>query len=928
MNPENQSMKTAEQWKEDGNTAFKNQDYGQALKCYNKALEMCSSETETQVCLKNRAAAYLKLEKYHEAIDDTSRVLDSSPNDPKALYRRCQALERLNRFEEAYRNARHVLLVNPGNKDIQPILSDLYQKVQEFAKQNSEISNKITRMYRYAFNTTEDESKRETAMNNILVLARECSGVKALFEANIVDKIRDGLKYEKNSDIRITMIHILNELCKDVGRVKEIITHLGVPWFIDLLNTKHENEVHAGQSCLQTIIDSFSGKVDYVCSQEICHRNRKEIDTILTCLVYTSNSRTVTGLARDAMLQLITTNIGFRAINWSVRLIEIKGIQRLMEVASEVSECHNESSMEMTENTRNLVAACLARVYENMYYDRIRQDYLENVGDFIKSKLITPDMESKIRVTVAITILLLGPLEVGNYVMGKDGIMEMILGMADSDNVVQQKVACECIVASITKQDKAQFIAAKGVSILKKLYDCEDESIRIRALVGLCKAASAGGTDASFRLFADGSTKKMAEACKKFLLQGREKNTKRWAAEGFAFLSFDAEVKEMLLEDEAAIRALIEVAKCNIETSTTYAIVNIFVNLCNAYEKKEILPEMIELAKFAKRHIPEEHEFDVEDFIIKRILILGKLGITTALVALSKVESDNCKELISRVFNALCGQTELRGLVVQQGGVKVLMKMALKGTENGKRHAAQALARIGITMNPEVAFPGQRCIEVVRPLISLLHPDCPALMNFESLMALCNLASIDEKVREHIFNEKGVSRIESYMYEEHEHLRRAATQCITNLAMSPKMVKLYEGDNDRFKFLFLLCADEDTETSKAACGAVAIVTASSTKCCAKIFKIKDWLDIFRQILAHPDVEVQVRAVAIVQNVIESGKENAEELLGSQVMEILMALSIVPEDHLDKVRTRAQECLKKAEDLKIIRRPDEDDPDEE
>jgi len=42
--------------------------------------------------------------------------------------------------------------------------------------------------------------------------------------------------------------------------------------------------------------------------------------------------------------------------------------------------------------------------------------------------------------------------------------------------------------------------------------------------------------------------------------------------------------------------------------------------------------------------------------------------------------------------------------------------MALEGTEKGKRHATQALARIGITINPEVAFSGQKSLDVPRRL--------------------------------------------------------------------------------------------------------------------------------------------------------------------------------------------------------------------
>ena len=50
-----------------------------------------------------------------------------------------------------------------------------------------------------------------------------------------------------------------------------------------------------------------------------------------------------------------------------------------------------------------------------------------------------------------------------------------------------------------------------------------------------------------------------------------------------------------------------------------------------------------------------------------------------------------------------------RGLVVQQGGAKALIPLALDGnTDKGQVKAAQSLAKIGITSNPEIAFPGER----------------------------------------------------------------------------------------------------------------------------------------------------------------------------------------------------------------------------
>lgn len=110
---------------------------------------------------------------------------------------------------------------------------------------------------------------------------------------------------------------------------------------------------------------------------------------------------------------------------------------------------------------------------------------------------------------------------------------------------------------------------------------------------------------------------------------------------------------------------------------------------------------------------------------------------------------------------------------------QALIPLSLEGTEVGQTKAAQALAKITITSNPEMAFPGERvsagaggwvcqagahvgaamgtdlvpCVlspqiyEVVRPLVSLLHLQRTGLENFEGLMALTNLAGISERLR-------------------------------------------------------------------------------------------------------------------------------------------------------------------------------------
>ncbi|GBP70060.1 Protein unc-45 homolog B [Eumeta japonica] len=913
--------------KNKGNEAFKSEKYDEALSLYSKAISLAEKDSrELAIYLKNRAAVYLKINDYDNAIKDCDRALEIVPEDPKALFRRAQALEFLGRFEEAYRDAKAIFTVEPTNKAIQPVLSRLYTIVQERARQNAQTGNKVEQMFKLAFEISEDKEKREKAMSNLLVLSKENAAADIMYKNGVVHKIMQLLKMEKNPEIYINAVRVIGQLCKrNIQRCKEIIKAFGIPRFLEILDSNNQEHVNAAQYCMQIILNTLSGmdvKAETKPDQKLCDENKSEIDTLLTCMTYSITDRLISGHARDAIMELIMRNCHYTAINWAERFVEIKGLLRLLEVCSELEEYKYESAMNITPSSRTIAAACLARIYENMYYDQARERFNNQIDDFVKNKLLTPDLESKVRVTVAITSLLRGPLDVGNVVISKEGILEMILVMAQTEDTLQQKVACECLIAAASKKDKARAIIDKGVDVLKKLYQCKDDAVRIRALVGLCKIGSFGGDDASIRPFADGSTKKLAEACRKFLVNpAKDQDMRKWAAEGLSYLTLDADVKEKLVEDNAAIQALIELAKTG-DQSALYGVVTTLVNLCNAYDKQEILPEMLELAKFAKHHIPEQHELDDQDFVNKRLTVLAKAGVTSGLVALSKTESHNSRELISRVFNAICSLQELRGIVVQQGGTKVLLPMALEGTDKGKKQAAQALARIGITINPEVAFPGQRSLEVVRPLLALLHPECKALENFESLMALCNLAGTNETTRKRILKEGGFAKIEHYLYEDHLMLVRAATQCICNLVQSEDVVKMFEGNNDKTKFLYILCQDEDTDTALAASGALCVLTSISKTCCRKLLDVTAWPETLRCLLANPIKEMQFRGTYILFNIIKDDRDVAAKIFETDVMEILMAITKLEDRESQKARDYAQKCLNAAEELGVIRKPDE------
>lgn len=136
---------TPQEWKEKGNEEFKDGLYEKALVSYTNALKLVNEDNfDRAVYLKNRAAVYLKQKEFNKAIKDCDDSLKIFPNDPKALFRRCQALEAIERYEEAYRDARAVVLIEPNNKVIQQTVARLHEITQERLRQSSNTSNKVS----------------------------------------------------------------------------------------------------------------------------------------------------------------------------------------------------------------------------------------------------------------------------------------------------------------------------------------------------------------------------------------------------------------------------------------------------------------------------------------------------------------------------------------------------------------------------------------------------------------------------------------------------------------------------------------------------------------------------------------------------------------------------------------------------------------
>uniref|UniRef100_A0A8D0EQC3 Unc-45 myosin chaperone A n=1 Tax=Strix occidentalis caurina TaxID=311401 RepID=A0A8D0EQC3_STROC len=881
---------TAGQLREQGNALFQAGDHAAALAAYTEALSLCEAEPERAVLHRNRAACYLKLEDYAKAEADASKAIEADGRDVKALFRRSQALQKLGRLDQAVSDLQRCVSLEPKNKAFQEALRALGSSMHE--RTMSCTDSKVEQMFQILLDPDEkDADKKQKAAQNLIVLAREEAGAEKIFQSDGVRLLTRLLDTAK-ADLMLAALRTLVGLCAGHrSRTTAVLAELEAPRLSAVLGVEHEQVSLAACNLLHVMFDSlkeglqkdFRGKEDAVDLKVL-------IKHLLELLVLEGASAHGRDNALNLLIKVVPRKSSKETNNSLSLWVIDHGLKKVLEVGSTV--CGAPGSLPVTENSRMSASVLLSKLYDDLKCDAERENFHRLCKDYVRSWFEGHELAGKLRAVQAVSCLLQGPSDAGNGVLELEGMMDSVLSLCASVCEAHQLVAVEALIHAADKAKRASFITANGVSLLKEIYKhSERDSIRIRALVGLCKLGSAGGTDFSMKQFAEGSTMKLAKQCRKWLCnEAMDAGTRRWAVEGLAYLTFDADVKEEFVEDKAAMQAMFHLVRSE-DRSVLYAVASTLVNCTNSYDHEEPDPQMLELAKYAKQHVPEQHPKDKPDFVKRRVRKLLTAGVVSALACIVKSENpaltDSCRELISRVFLALVEEAEDRGGVVAQGGGKALIPLSLEGTEVGQTKAAQALAKITITSNPELAFPGERIYEVVRPLVSLLHLQRTGLENFEGLMALTNLAGISERLRQKILKEKAVPMIEGYMFEEHELIRLAATECMCNMAMSKEVQELFLAEgSDRLKLMVLYSGEED---EKLRVGGLWGPLSRGTV---------HWLEILQALLLSPSAELQHRGAVVVMNMVAAEREVAEQLMASETLEIL---SVLAKDDQDKPR---------------------------
>uniref|UniRef100_A0A663MLL1 Protein unc-45 homolog B n=1 Tax=Athene cunicularia TaxID=194338 RepID=A0A663MLL1_ATHCN len=840
------------QLKEEGNKYFQANDYEKAVQSYTQAMKLNKDKALQAVLYRNRAACFLKKEEYAKAASDASRAIDINASDIKALYRRSQALERLGKLDQAFKDAQKCATIEPHNKNFQETLRRLGANIQEKLRIQFSTDSRVQKMFEILLDENSEKEKREKAANNLIVLGREEAGAERIFQNNGVSLLLQLIE-TKNAELILAAVRTLSGMCTGhKARATAILHYLGIDNICMWMSVDNEEISLAVCNLLQTITDCLlgQGKEERHGKEEaVVLDTKKDLRMITTRLLDMLVSKKVSGQGRDQALNLLNKNIPRKDLkdhdNSRTIFVIDNGLKKILKVVGQIPEMPD--CLPMTENTQLTASVLLNKLYDDLRCDPERDNYRVICEEYIKSKIDPQDMDKTLHAIQIVSGVLQGPFDLGNKLLGMKGVMEMMVALCGSEREIDQLVAVEVLIHASTKLSRATFIISNGVTLLKEIYKkTKNEKIKIRALVTSDK-------------------------------------------------------------------------------TILYSVASALVNCTNSYDTKELVPELVQLAKFSKQHVPEEHPKDKKDFVVKRVKRLLKAGVVSALACMVKADSailtDQSKELIARVFLALCEDPKDRGTIVAQGGGKALIPLAVEGTEIGKIKASHALAKIAAISNPDMAFPGERVYEVVRPLVSLLNTERDGLQNYEALLGLTNFSGRSDKLRMKIVKERALPDIENYMFENHDQLRQAATECMCNLVVNKEVQERFVADgNDRLKLVVLLCGEDDEKVQVAAAGALAMLTAAQKKLCSKMTEVTtQWLEILQRLCLHDNMEVQHRGLVIAFNLISADKELAKKLVETELLEILTYLG-KQEDHPKKqhIINIARDCLTRCMDYGLIK----------
>ncbi|KXT03370.1 hypothetical protein AC578_3988 [Pseudocercospora eumusae] len=366
------------------------------------------------------------------------------------------------------------------------------------------------------------------------------------------------------------------------------------------------------------------------------------------------------------------------------------------------------------------------------------------------------------------------------------------------------------------------------------------------------------------------------------------------AIEGLAYTTLQPKVKEDIAANTNLLKRL--VVALTDRPSSAFGCLTIFSNLTTYRPAKTAEQKKIEQLKaYANQSKPEPDDpLDNDSYVTARARKLLDADIVPALVASCKQTSSPSNiAMVVRTLLSLSREQKHSSKMVQQGSVKLLLQIRERIAKTDKstpeastieRNASHALARLLISVNPSHVFTANLpASSAVSALLPLLHYDTDSeqrelLPTFESLLALTNLASMEDPTARDLMIRLSFDRLEDLLFSSNILVQRASVELVCNLMASPSgIAKLADGSKDanrRLHVLLALTDVEDLATRRAAGGALAMLTEWDSAVEAVLNKDKGMQRLV-DMCADESEELRHRGFVCLVNVVNAPGEIGE-----------------------------------------------------
>jgi hypothetical protein len=382
----------------------------------------------------------------------------------------------------------------------------------------------------------------------------------------------------------------------------------------------------------------------------------------------------------------------------------------------------------------------------------------------------------------------------------------------------------------------------------------------------------------------------------KSMVIGGDTSSKQDSIEGLAYASLQPKVREDLSKSPKFLKRLIgTMSEPSAPSNILFGGLTIFVNITEYLpiqsEEEKRMAQLKAYANVQKPAAPDELLNDSNVAIrCKRMLEAGTVPL---LVQVCKKGSPTILNQSSQVLLSLSKEPKSRGLMAQQGAIKLLIQIwdhisatnaaSTTGTTPYPPTAlpttAQALSRLLISINPSHIFNASLpSTSAIRPLISQLtrtESSAWQLHAFEALLALTNLASLDLATQDHIIRSSFDIIIDELLLSNHTMIRRAATELICNLMASPTCIAQFADPaahraKQRLHLLLAMTDVDDTPTRSAAGGALAMLLGVPEAVPALLRQEKG-VEFLLGLCRDDDEDVKYRGVVCVRSVAETSE---------------------------------------------------------